>query len=119
MTMRISAASVIIAALSLVTPALVQAQSAQPGAETQTPSDQAPVIRSIQVVNLNDVKPEVRLKVENVAAQMNEDSLRSLRKSIDATPQAAAALKASGLNSSQVVAINVADGILTIFAKTA
>jgi hypothetical protein len=32
---------------------------------------------------------------------------------------AAAALKANGLNSSQVVAINIANGVLTIFAKTA
>jgi hypothetical protein len=29
------------------------------------------------------------------------------------------ALKSKGLSSSQVVAINVADGVLTIFAKTA
>jgi hypothetical protein len=45
--------------------------------------------------------------------------LQSLRKSIDATPEAASALKAKGLNSSHVVAINIADGVLTMFAKTA
>jgi hypothetical protein len=31
----------------------------------------------------------------------------------------AAVLKAKGLNSSHVVAINVADGVLTMFTKTA
>jgi serine protease inhibitor ecotin len=119
--MRISTASVIVAALSLATPAWAQAQSAQPKAqaETQAPSDQSKIIRSIQVVNLKDLKPEVRSKVENVAAQTSEDDLRSLRNSIDATPEAVAALKADGLNSSQVVAINIADGVLTLFAKTA
>jgi hypothetical protein len=119
MPMRVSTASVIIAALSLGAPAFAQAQGAQPKAQAQTPSDQSTVIRSIQVVNIKDLKPEVRSKVENVAAQISEDNLRSLRSSIDATPEAAAALKANGLNSSQVVAINIADGVLTIFAKTA
>jgi hypothetical protein len=128
MTMRISAASVIIAALCLAPLALVQAQKAQPNAqtpnaqtqgETQTPSDQSTVIRSIQVVNVKDLKPEVRSKVENVAARTSEDDLRSLRSSIDATPEAVSALKAKGLSSSQVVAINIADGVLTLFARTA
>jgi hypothetical protein len=121
MTMRISTASVIIAiaALSLGAPAFAQAQGAQPKAHAQTPSDQSTVIRSIQVVNIKDLKPEVRSKVENLAAQTSEDDLRSLRSSIDATPAAASALKAKGLSSAQVVAINVADGVLTLFAKTA
>jgi hypothetical protein len=119
MTMRISTASVIIAALSLGTPAFAQAQGAQPKAQAQTPSDQSTVIRSIQVVNIKDLKPEVRSKVENLAAQTSEDDLRSLRSSIDATPEAASALKAKGLSSSQVVAINITDGVLTLFAKTA
>jgi hypothetical protein len=97
----------------------VQAQGAQPKAQAQAPSEQAPsdkstIIRSIQVVNINDLKPEVRSKVEDVAAQTSEDDLRSLRSSIDATPETAAALKANGLNSSQVVAINIDDGVLTI-----
>ena len=119
--MRISTASVIIAiaALSLGAPAFAQAQGAQPKAQAQTPSDQSSVIRSIQVVNIKDLKPEVRSKVENLAAQTSEDDLRSLRSSIDATPEAASALKAKGLNSSQVVAINITDGVLTLFAKTA
>lgn len=117
--MRVSTASVIIAALSLGTPVFAQAQGPQPKAQEQTPSDQSTVIRSIQVVNIKDLKPEVRSKIENVAAQTTENDLRSLRSSIDATPEATAALKAKGLNSSQVVAINIADGVLTLFAKTA
>ena len=46
--------------------------------------------------------------------------MQSLREVyIDATPEAASALKAEGLSSSQVVAINIAGGVLTMFAKTA
>jgi hypothetical protein len=119
--MRIFTASVIIAALCLGTPALVRAQGAAPSQpETQTPADQSStIIRSIQVVDVKDLKPALRSKVDEVVAQTSEEDMQSLRKSIDATPEAASALKAKGLNSSHVVAINVADGVLTMFTMTA
>jgi hypothetical protein len=118
--MRIFTASVIIAALSLGTPAFVQAQGASSQPQAQTPPDQSStVIRSIQVVDIKDLKPALRSKVDEVVARTSEEDMQSLRKSIDATPEAASALKAKGLSSSQVVAINLADGVLTLFAKTA
>ena len=61
----------------------------------------------------------MRSKVDDIVTQTSEEEMQSLRKSIDATPQVASALKDKGLSSSQVVAINIADGVLTIFAKTA
>ena len=118
--MRIFTAFVIVAAVSLGTPALVQAQGAPSQSEAQKPPAQSStVIRSIQVVDLKELQPAVRSKVDDVVAQTSEEDLQSLRKSIDATPEAASALKAKGLSSSQVVAINIADGVLTLFAKTA
>jgi hypothetical protein len=123
--MRISTASVMIAALAFAPLAFVQAQGVQPKGpaqqqqETQAPSDQSTVIRAIQVVNLKDLKPEARSMVENAAAKTSEDDLKSLRSSIDSTPEAVSALKAKGLSSAQVVAINISDGVLTLFAKTA
>jgi Spy/CpxP family protein refolding chaperone len=120
MTMRIFTASVIIVAISLGTPAFVQAQGAPAQSEAQTPPAQSTtVIRSIQVVDVKDLTPAVRSKVDDIVAQTTEEEMQSLRKSIEATPEAASALKAKGLNSSQVVAINIADGVLTLFAKTA
>jgi hypothetical protein len=117
--MRIFTASVIIAALSLGAPAFVQAQGASSQPEAQTPPDQSStVIRSIQVVDIKDLKPALRSKVDEVVARTGEEDMQSLRKSIDATPEAASALKAKGLSSSQVVAINIVDGVLTLFAKT-
>jgi Spy/CpxP family protein refolding chaperone len=121
--MRIVTTSVIIAALSLGAPAFVQAQGSpsQSGAQTQSESQtqSSTVIRSIQVVDVKDLQPAVRSKVDELVAQTPQEDIQSLRKSIDATPEATAALKAKGLSSSHVVAINIADGILTIFAKTA
>jgi|SRR6202030_3160943 hypothetical protein len=120
MTMRIFKASVIVAAVTLGAPAFVQAQGAPSQPEAQTPPAQSsPVIRSIQVVDVKDLKPAVRSKVDEVVAQTSEEDLQSLRKSIDATPETASALRAKGLNSSHVVAINIADGVLTLFTKTA
>jgi hypothetical protein len=121
--MRILTASVIFTALVLGTPALVQAQGTPPQPEAQTPA-QPPAqsnsaIRSIQVVDLKDLKPAARSKVDDVVAHASDEDIQALRKSIDATPAAVSALKAKGLSSSQVVAINIADGVLTMFAKTA
>src|SRR6266403_6111867 len=117
--MRLFTASVIIAAVSLGTPAFVQAQGAPSQSEAQKPPAQSStVIESIQVVDVKDLKPEVRSKIDDVVAHTSED-MQSLRKSIDETPEVASALKAKGLSSSQVVAFNIADGVLTLFAKTA
>jgi hypothetical protein len=119
MTMRILTASVIVAAIVLGTPAFVQAQGtpSQPGA--QTPDQSSPGIRSILVVDVKDLKPAARSKVEDIAAHTSEQDMQALRQSIDATPAAASALKARGFSSLQIVAINLADGILTMYAKTA
>src|ERR1700688_1405464 len=119
--MRIFTTSVFVAALSVGTPAFVQAQGAAPSqSEAQKPPAQSrTVIRSIQVVDVKDLQPAVRSKVDEIVSQTSDEEMQSLRKSIDARPEAASALKAKGLSSAQVVAINIADGVLTLFAKTA
>ncbi len=118
--MRTLTASAIIVALSLATPAFVQAQGAPSQPQAQTPPAQpSTIIRSIQVVDVKELQPDVRSKVDEIVASTSQEDMQSLRKSIDATPAAASALKAKGLSSSQVVAINIADGVLTMFAKTA
>ena len=118
--MRICTAPAIIATVCLLgMPAFVQAQGAPPQSETTPPAESSTVIHSIEVVDIKDLKPALRSKIEDVVARTSEKDMQSLRKSIDETPAAAAALKAKGLSSSQVVAINVAEGVLTMFAKTA
>ncbi|MCP1974985.1 hypothetical protein [Bradyrhizobium elkanii] len=119
MRIRISTASVIVAALSLGTPAWAQVQATQPKAMPQAQSDQPTAIRSIQVVDVKELKPDARSKVEAVVAKASEEDLRNLRGSIDASEEAVSALKAKGLSSAQVVAVNLTNGILTLFTKTA
>jgi hypothetical protein len=83
-----------------------QAQGASSQAEAQTPPDQSStVIRSIQVVDIKDLKPALRSKVDEVVARTSEEDMQSLRKSIDATPEAASALKAKGLSSSLPIGV--------------
>ena len=118
--MRIFTVSVVVAAVTLGTPAFVQAQGSPSQPEAQTlPAQSSAVIRSIQVVDVKDLKPEVRSKVDEAVAHTSDEDMLSLRHLIDATPETASALKAKGLSSAQVVAINIADGVLTLFAKTA
>jgi len=121
MTRRIFTASAIAAALALGTPTFVQAQAqgVPPQSERETPSAQSQPIKSIQIVDVKDLKPAMRAKVDDVIAHTSEEDMQELRESIDAIPEAASALKAKGLSSSQVVAINVAGGVLTMFAKIA
>ena len=116
--MRISTASVIAAALSLGKPAWAQVQGTQPNTP-QAQSDESTVIRSIQVVDIKELQPEARSKVEAVVAKASEDDLKNLRGSIDASKEAVSALKAKGMSSAQVVAVNLTNGVLTLFTKTA
>jgi hypothetical protein len=105
--MRIFTASAIAAALALGTPTFIQAQAqgTPPQSGAQTPPAQSnKLIQSVQIVNVKDLKPEMRSKVDDVVARISQQDMQSLRKSIDATPEAASALKAKGLDSSQVVA---------------
>ncbi|WP_407174188.1 hypothetical protein [Bradyrhizobium sp. STM 3562] len=120
--MRILTASVIIAVVFLGIPAFVQAQGVSSQSQVPVPTPPAQpstVIRSIQVVDIKELKPEVRAKIDQIVANTSAEDLQSLRKSIDATPEAASVLKAKGLSSSQVVAINLADGVLTMITKAA
>jgi hypothetical protein len=117
--MRIFAASVTIAAVSLGMPLFVQTQEARSQSEAQTPPAQSgTVLRSMQVVDIKELQPAAGSKVDGIVAQTSEEDMQSLRKSIDATPEVGSLLKAKGLSSSQIVGISLADGVLTIFAKT-
>ena len=88
--MRIFTVSVVAATLSLGMPAFVQAQGTSPQSNAQeSPAQSGEVIRSIQVVDVKQLQPDVRAKVDELVAQTSEEDLKSLRESIDATPEAA------------------------------
>jgi hypothetical protein len=89
-----------------------------PASSGSEQSQQTVTIRSIQVVDVEDLQSEVRSKVDALLASTKQEDLQSLRASIDATPQAVSALKAKGRVTAQVVAINIDEnGVLTMFTK--
>ena len=89
--------------------------SSPPAAATHDP---APAIKGFAVVDVSELPPDAQKQVQQVIAQSNAESLQQLRKSIDAVPEATAALKAKGATSAQVVATSLDDrGTLTLITK--
>ncbi|MGX9443402.1 hypothetical protein ACWX0K_12630 [Nitrobacteraceae bacterium UC4446_H13] len=118
-TMRTLATSAIAAFLIVGVPTLAQTQATPAPSNTETQSQESGVtIRSIQVIDVEDLESSLRAKIDSLLENSKPEELKSLRDSIDASPQAVSALKAKGRVSAQVVAINVDDnGILTMFTK--
>lgn len=116
--MRTMTALALAASLSLGTPVLVMAQGA--GAATQSAAPKSTVqINKIQVIDVKTLPDAVKTQVDDVVSKTSEDDMKGLRASIDASPAAANALKEKGVSSAQVVAVNIADGVLTMFTKAA
>lgn len=97
------------------------AQSQTPQSRTSQPptkSGEGVAIRSIQVIDVEELKADVRSQVDAIVTNTKQEEIKSLRASIEAIPQAVSALKAKGRNSTQVVAVNIdQNGVLTMFTK--
>jgi hypothetical protein len=95
----------------------------QPPAQppTQPPAaepDATPKIQRFNVVDVSELPQETQKQVEQVVAQGNDATLKELHSTIDATPEAKAALDAKGATSEQVVATAMSkDGTLTLITK--
>ena len=91
-----------------------QAPAQAPAAAPET----APKIQRFNVVDVSELPQDTQKQVEQVMAQSNEDSLKQLRSTIEATPEAKAALDAKGATSEEVVATAMGtDGTLTLITK--
>jgi hypothetical protein len=91
---------------------------AQPPASTPATPDATPKVQRFNVVDVSELPQETQKQVEQVVAQGNDDTLKQLRSTIDATPEAKAALDAKGATSAQVVATAMSqDGTLTLITK--
>jgi hypothetical protein len=105
-------------ALLLAGSPLAAAQTSTAPSQAQLDSEEAPAIRSIQVIDVDELKADLRSKVDAIVASTKREDIDSLRKTVDATPEALSALKAKGRSSAQVVAINIdKEGVLTLFTR--
>ncbi|TPM96576.1 hypothetical protein [Mesorhizobium sp. B2-1-3A] len=102
--------------LPQMTPPQGQAQS------EETPPDQGSPgldFTGVAVVAVEDLPAEIKAQADAVINQTSAQDLLRLQNSIDGSPQATSALRANGLNSSQVVAANIhGDGTLTLIIQT-
>ncbi|MER9332540.1 hypothetical protein NKJ06_00720 [Mesorhizobium sp. M0293] len=74
---------------------------------------------NVAIVAVEDLPAEIKAQAEAMITQTSAQDLLRLQNSIDASPQATLALRANGLNSSQVVAANIdGDGTLTLIIQT-
>lgn len=116
--MRSMTALALAATLSLGTPALVMAQGTGAAKDTSAPKSTVQ-INKIQVIDVKTLPDAVKTQVDEVVSKTSDEDMKGLRASIDASPAAANALKEKGVTSAQVVAVNIADGVLTMFTKAA
>lgn len=93
-----------------------QTSSSQPPVDA--PDAATPTIQRVKVVDVSELPQETQDQVDQLVAQTSTDNLKQLQTSIDATPEAKAALEAKGASSSQVVATSMdTDGTLTLITK--
>lgn len=95
-----------------------QAPAQPPVAGPEAPAAGAPAIKSVNVVDIEELPETTQKQVNEVVAQRGEADLERLRTSIDGMPQLKSALEAKGVTSAQVIAASMgADGALTLITK--
>jgi hypothetical protein len=105
----------------------ISAAGAQTSAPQRTPAqppDQAqpatPAIKSINVIELNELPADTQTQVNEVVAKRSADDQQRLRTAIDGVPMAKAAIEAKGFTSRDVLIAQVdAEGGLLIVTKRA
>ncbi|WP_342359680.1 hypothetical protein [Terrarubrum flagellatum] len=118
---------IIISALSAalaVTPAAMGVAFAQTQSQSDSPSEAAPAekpapgVRTIKVVDVDELPASTKTQVTANAAKQKPDDIVALRRSIDAMPQVSSALQQKGATSEQVIAAALDDeGTLTLITK--
>ena len=116
-----AAAAFATAAQAQQQPATTPPSSAAPAQATPSPTSppvSAPTIQSINILDMEQLPQETQKKVNDVVAEGGETNLKRLRDSVDATPEATAALKGKGLTSHNVLVASLSeDGVLTLITS--
>ena len=91
---------------------------AQPGGQPSQGQQQAPMVRSVNVVDISELPAETRPQIDAAAAKTTKENLQGLRSSIDKSPEITKALAAKGAKSSDVIVANLdQQGLLTLVTK--
>lgn len=102
-----------------LSPSVPAAPKALPDQDPPGQSSFGQSFTDVAIIAVEDLPAEIKAQAEAVITQTSAEDLLRLQNSIDASPQAMLALRANGLNSSQVVAANIdGDGMLTLIIQT-
>lgn len=97
-----------------------QAPSAAPSAPNSQAPATAPAIKTVSVVELDELPEDTRIQVNQLLATRTADQLERLRKAIEGAPAAKSALEAKGFSARDVVIAQIDDaGELTLVTKKA
>ncbi|WP_054207334.1 hypothetical protein [Bosea vaviloviae] len=100
-------------------PSTNPAQTPPPASAPQSPA-QVPAIKTVSVVDLDELPEATKGQLNQLLATRTADQLERLRQAIDTAPVAKSALEAKGLSSRDVVIAQIDDeGELTIITKKA
>jgi hypothetical protein len=95
-----------------------QAPATAPAPATPEAQSAAPAVKSVTVVDIEELPEATKTQVDSIVAQTSEADLSALRSSIDAAPEIKSALEAKGLTSAHVIAASMGqDGALTLVTK--
>jgi hypothetical protein len=97
-----------------------QPPAASPAPESPGAQSTAPAVKTVTIVDIEELPEATKTQVDTIVAQTSEADLAALRSSLDAAPQIKSALEAKGLTSAQVIAASMGqDGALTLVTKKA
>jgi len=121
--MRISMTLTALSVLAFMASAQAQSPSPAPqrGPDKAPASDAraVPRLTKVEIVEFSDLPPKTQNQIDAVIATTKQEDMQKLHQSIDAIPEAAEALKAKGVKTSQIVVASLDEqGTLTLITKS-
>ncbi len=115
-----TAAAILLAgAAQAQAPAPAQKPAQPPASSTQDQSSK-PGIRSINVVEINELSDATKSQVNDLVGKRTADEQQQLQKAIENAPMVKSAVEAKGFKSSDVLIAQLNnDGVLTVVTKRA
>lgn len=119
MLAALSAAALLAGAAHAQSPSPAQTPNAPPAASPQAPAA-APAIKSVNVVDLNELPEATKTQVNDIVAKRSAEDNQRLQQAIEGAPMAKTAIEAKGFSSRDVLVAQLNDeGELIVVAKRA
>lgn len=119
MLAAVGAASILAGSVHAQAPAPERSPASPPASSPQAPST-APTIKSVSVVELDELPEATKAQVNDLVARRTADEAQRLRNAIEGSPAVKSAIEAKGFSSHDVLVAQMDDkGELTIIARKA